>query len=285
MVMTENDAWYKKLIKTSEMAPAIVDLHAFFIFAQKETDKSPQELLAQCGLNLISFLLTKIYQKYPAIDMNQLDEPLASYLHEVEEFISSQDNLRLLTFAPHRNSTIAIDTALIFSLMKKFPKPVPLCDEQLSNIYDFIPRIISGSALPEAEQWRLLYVLSSEWNMKLFACKTLWMNSRETQNLLQIAIKRLNTKSQNKYHNAIIWGAEYDRYYRAYLAEGYKDMAARGKARKQFADKHSFPQNNLEQQTAKDYPGLSAPALRRYHQTYLSVKYGDFSPEITERNP
>ena len=178
--MTENDAWYKKLIKTSEMAPAIVDLHAFFIFAQKETDKSPQELLAQCGLNLISFLLTKIYQKYPAIDMNQLDEPLASYLHEVEEFISSQDNLRLLTFAPHRNSTIAIDTALIFSLMKKFPKPVPLCDEQLSNIYDFIPRIISGSALPEAEQWRLLYVLSSEWNMKLFACKTLLMNSRET---------------------------------------------------------------------------------------------------------
>ena len=185
------------------MAPAIVDLHAFFIFAQKETDKSPQELLAQCGLNLISFLLTKIYQKYPAIDMNQLDEPLASYLHEVEEFISSQDNLRLLTFAPHRNSTIAIDTALIFSLMKKFPKPVPLCDEQLSNIYAFIPRIISGSALPEAEQWRLLYVLSSEWNMKLFACKTLLMNSRETQNLLQIAIKRLNTKSQNKYHNAI----------------------------------------------------------------------------------
>ena len=69
------------------------------------------------------------------------------------------------------------------------------------------------------------------------------------------------------------------------FTEGYKDMAARGKARKQFADKHSFPQNNLEQQTAKDYPGLSAPALRRYHQTYLSVKYGDFSPEITERNP
>ena len=57
MVMTENDAWYKKLIKASEMAPAIVDLHAFFIFAQKGTDKSPQELLAQCGLNLISFLL------------------------------------------------------------------------------------------------------------------------------------------------------------------------------------------------------------------------------------
>lgn len=283
--MIENDAWYKKLIKTSKTAPAIIDIHAFFIFAQKETKRSPLELLALCGLNLISFLVTKIYQKYPAVDMNQHDAPLANYLHKVEKFISSQDNLRLLTFAPHRNSTMAIDTALIFSQMKKFPEPVPLCDDQISNIYEFIPRIVSGLVLPEAEQWRLLYNLSSEWTLKLCVCKTLLLDSKNTQDLLQIAIKRLNTKSQNKYHNAIIWGAEYDRYYRTYLAEGYKDMAARGKARKLFADKHSFPQNNLEQQNAKDYPGLSAPALRRYHQTYLSVKYGDFNIKITERNP
>lgn len=267
----KDDAWYMKLLEASKPQASIIDIHALFIFSHKDTGRSPLELLALCGQNLIAFLITKIHQKYPVIEMDQLDTSVSNYLQKVENFISMHDNLKLFIFAPHRNSTAPIDMQRIFAQIRKFPRPIPSCGDQINDIYHFVSGIISSSTLPESEQWHMLYELSSEWIIQLLASKSQLLSSKDTRDLLHLGINRSKTKNQKLYQNSIIWGAEFDFYYRAYLAKGFKNMAARGMARKQFANNHPYPQDDNELLSSTNIPGLTAPAVRRYHQIYLSV--------------
>ena len=118
-----------------------------------------------------------------------------------------------------------------------------------------------------------------EWQQQLVLGKFLLFPRQATRELLETFMKGYQNKRQRHHWNAIRWGAEYNRYYQSYLAQGYTDMAARGKARRQFVTSHPYPKTAAELLEDQEYPGTTAAAMRRYHTAFLAAKS---SSDVTE---
>ena len=275
MTAEKSNQYYAKLQDIYEQAPVLIDIHSLLVTPSGISNDSPRRLLAAWGQNLISFLLLEITRKYPVLNMDMLSGKENEYLQKVSIFIESHIDSKSLFFNPHG----LVDDSLVNEKLKEFPNPAPTGDEELITIYQFIPRIAAAISLPETAQWRFLYQLSVEWQQQLVLGKFLLFPRQATRELLETFMKGYQNKRQRHHWNAIRWGAEYNRYYQSYLAQGYTDMAARGKARRQFVTSHPYPKTAAELLEDQEYPGTTAAAMRRYHTAFLAAKS---SSDVTE---
>ena len=85
-----------------------------------------------------------------------------------------------------------------------------------------------------------------------------------------VKYRRLHRKRHEKaLARSIRWGAEYDSYLQNHLSLGRRPKTAKAAARRAFMKAHPLPASADDLLKADEHPGLSAPALRRYHRAYL----------------
>ena len=68
---------------------------------------------------------------------------------------------------------------------------------------------------------------------------------------------------------ALRWGMEYHIYLQNHLAAGLRLKTAKSAARRDFIAAHPRPKNADDLIRTDEFPGLSTPSLRRYHNAYL----------------
>ena len=72
------------------------------------------------------------------------------------------------------------------------------------------------------------------------------------------------------HERAIRWGREYHKYLQKHLALGLREKTAKSAARRDFIAAHPRPKNADDLIRTDEFPGLSTPSLRRYHNAYLN---------------
>ena len=68
---------------------------------------------------------------------------------------------------------------------------------------------------------------------------------------------------------ALRWGMEYHIYLQKHLAAGLRLKTAKSAARRDFIAAHPRPKNADDLIRTDEFPGLSNPSLKHYHQAYL----------------
>ena len=68
---------------------------------------------------------------------------------------------------------------------------------------------------------------------------------------------------------ALRWGMEYHIYLQNHLAAGLRLKTAKSAARRDFIAAHPRPKNADDLIRTDEFPGLSTPSLKHYHQAYL----------------
>ena len=68
---------------------------------------------------------------------------------------------------------------------------------------------------------------------------------------------------------ALRWGMEYETYLQKHLAAGLRLKTAKSAARRDFIAAHPRPKNADDLIRTDEFPGLSNPSLKHYHQAYL----------------
>lgn len=69
---------------------------------------------------------------------------------------------------------------------------------------------------------------------------------------------------------ALRWGMEYETYLQKHLAAGLRLKTAKAAAGRDFIAAHPRPKNADDLIRTDEFPGLSTPSLRRYHNVYLN---------------
>ena len=77
------------------------------------------------------------------------------------------------------------------------------------------------------------------------------------------------TPAKTLVERAIRWGREYHEYLQKHLALGLREKTAKSAARRDFIAAHPRPKNADDLIRTDEFPGLSTPSLRRYHNAYL----------------
>ena len=117
--------------------------------------------------------------------------------------------------------------------------------------------------------------LSLEMHRKLLALQ----NLPETERYIRLSkifqdaekFQAFHSRRHCKAHErAIRWGREYHEYLQKHLAAGLREKTAKSAARRDFIAAHPRPKNADELIRTDEFPGLSTPSLRRYHNVYLN---------------
>ena len=116
--------------------------------------------------------------------------------------------------------------------------------------------------------------LSLEMYRKLLALQ----NLPETERYIRLSkifqdaekFQAFHSRRHCKAHErAIRWGREYHKYLQKHLAFGLREKTAKSAARRDFIAAHPRPKNADDLIRTDEFPGLSTPSLRRYHNAYL----------------
>lgn len=116
--------------------------------------------------------------------------------------------------------------------------------------------------------------LSLEMHRKLLALQ----NLPETERYIRLSkifqdaekFQAFHSRRHCKAHErAIRWGREYHEYLQKHLALGFREKTAKSAARRDFIAAHPRPKNADDLIRTDEFPGLSTPSLRRYHNAYL----------------
>lgn len=116
--------------------------------------------------------------------------------------------------------------------------------------------------------------LSLEMHRKLLALQ----NLPETERYIRLSkifqdaekFQAFHSRRHCKAHErAIRWGREYHEYLQKHLAAGLREKTAKSAARRDFIAAHPRPKNADDLIRTDEFPGLSTPSLRRYHNAYL----------------
>ena len=116
--------------------------------------------------------------------------------------------------------------------------------------------------------------LSLEMHRKLLAL----LNLPETERYIRLSkifqdaekFQAFHSRRHCKAHErAIRWGREYHEYLQKHLALGLREKTAKSAARRDFIAAHPRPKNADDLIRTDEFPGLSTPSLRRYHNAYL----------------
>lgn len=116
--------------------------------------------------------------------------------------------------------------------------------------------------------------LSLEMHRKLLALQ----NLPETERYIRLSkifqdaekFQAFHSRRHCKAHErAIRWGREYHEYLQKHLALGLREKTAKSAARRDFIAAHPRPKNADDLIRTDEFPGLSTPSLRRYHNAYL----------------
>ena len=116
--------------------------------------------------------------------------------------------------------------------------------------------------------------LSLEMHLKLLALQ----NLPETERYIRLSkifqdaekFQAFHSRRHCKAHErAIRWGREYHEYLQKHLALGLREKTAKSAARRDFIAAHPRPKNADDLILTDEFPGLSTPSLRRYHNAYL----------------
>ena len=116
--------------------------------------------------------------------------------------------------------------------------------------------------------------LSLEMHRKLLALQ----NLPETERYIRLSkifqdaekFQAFHSRRHCKAHErAIRWGREYHEYLQKHLALGLREKTAKSAARRDFIAAHPRPKNADDLILTDEFPGLSTPSLRRYHNAYL----------------
>lgn len=116
--------------------------------------------------------------------------------------------------------------------------------------------------------------LSLEMHRKLLALQ----NLPETERYIRLSkifqdaekFQAFHSRRHCKAHErATRWGREYHEYLQKHLALGLREKTAKSAARRDFIAAHPRPKNADDLILTDEFPGLSTPSLRRYHNAYL----------------
>lgn len=116
--------------------------------------------------------------------------------------------------------------------------------------------------------------LSLEMHRKLLVLQ----NLPETERYIRLSkifqdaekFQAFHSRRHCKAHErATRWGREYHEYLQKHLALGLREKMAKSAARRDFIAAHPRPKNADDLIRADEFPGLSTPSLRRYHNAYL----------------
>ena len=116
--------------------------------------------------------------------------------------------------------------------------------------------------------------LSLEMYRKLLALQ----NLPETERYIRLSkifqdaekFQAFHSRRHCKAHErAIRWGREYHEYLQKHLALWLREKTAKSAARRDFIAAHPRPKNADDLIRTDEFPGLSTPSLRRYHNAYL----------------
>ena len=116
--------------------------------------------------------------------------------------------------------------------------------------------------------------LSLEMYRKLLALQ----NLPETERYIRLSkifqdaekFQAFHSRRRCKAHErAIRWGREYHKYLQKHLALWLREKTAKSAARRDFIAAHPRPKNADDLIRTDEFPGLSTPSLRRYHNAYL----------------
>ena len=116
--------------------------------------------------------------------------------------------------------------------------------------------------------------LSLEMHRKLLALQ----NLPETERYIRLSkifqdaekFQAFHSRRHCKAHErAIRWGREDHEYLQKHLALGLREKTAKSAARRDFIAAHPRPKNADDLIRTDEFPGLSTPSLRRYHNAYL----------------
>lgn len=116
--------------------------------------------------------------------------------------------------------------------------------------------------------------LSLEMHRKLLALQ----NLPETERYIRLSkifqdaekFQAFHSRRHCKAHErAIRWGREYHEYLQKHLAAGLREKTAKSAARRDFIAAHPRPKNADDLIRTDEFPGLSTPSLRCYHNAYL----------------
>ena len=80
----------------------------------------------------------------------------------------------------------------------------------------------------------------------------------------------LRRRHEKANERAVHWGKEYDSYLQKHLAAGLRLKTAKAAAGRDFIAAHPRPKNADDLIRTDEFPGLSTPSLRRYHNVYLN---------------
>ena len=116
--------------------------------------------------------------------------------------------------------------------------------------------------------------LSLEMYRKLLALQ----NLPETERYIRLSKIFQDAEKFQAFHSrrhckanerALRWGMEYHIYLQNHLAAGLRLKTAKSAARRDFIAAHPRPKNADDLIRTDEFPGLSTPSLRRYHNAYL----------------
>lgn len=278
MILGQEKCNEQHVAETFPFHVPVVEFRAFSIFPEINSNHSDSPaILALCARNLISYLTYCTVQTYPEIHQNQYQSELEQYFNELSKFLLSKKNLKLFIQTTDSYAITEEDTAYILQQIPAFPVPPSCCHDDILWIFNLLKQIICAVNDPSSDYWKLLYNLSAQWQLRLSSHFPIRSKSSSMEFWLLSSSRQYEYLSKN-YQNAFKWGREFDQYYRDFLAQGFSDISARGKARKKFIENHPVPKTDDELlNIPENSPGLTAPAVRRYHRIYLDIKQGNFS--------
>lgn len=255
----------------------VVEIRAFTIFPRvNSTHADSEDIFTLCARNLVSYLSYCVIQTYPETHRDQYLPELEQYINDLSKFLFSEMNSNIFILNAYSGTVSPDEKANILQQIKQFPKPVSYCSDEIHLVFQFLEQVICAINNPPANYWMFLYDLSVQWQMQLASNFPIRTKINTLEFWLFVFSRKFDLVKRNL-QNALIWGAEFDEYYRDFLAQGFSDMSAKGRARKKFISNHPVPKTDVELlSTNDDLPGLSAPAVRRYHRIFLSVKGREF---------
>nr|DAI95143.1 MAG TPA: hypothetical protein [Caudoviricetes sp.] len=265
--MNDGDKHYRMLKDLISQGPVSIAADALLIFLPCDHKKvTLEENLATICRNLMRFYLCNLlheFSPYEKLFAQGLDEPHSRQL--LEYFVSHEAVSREIALPPELIVSPA-KTKAIFAMAESFPQPPESIPARYDYMHCVLREVLKIRFLPKNEAYIRLYKISAHWTGALPSIVP--EGKKSGFPVVKNAIKYLF--QHRRRHEAVLdrsveWGAEYESYLQKSLRLGYRPKTAKFAAKRDFIAVHP-----LNGEDSCNCPGLSNPAIKRYHEAYLN---------------
>lgn len=270
MQETKIDKWTEFLEYSKNREPLIVPRKALRIFSSNyENIKDPHYLLARVGRNLVLYEIDELLAIYPDRELDHTPM-LKNYIYIMNTLLGGEEKMRLFDSQALEKPLTERGVGTILKVLKEYPPVNKNIDPRVRFIHDYVRKSGSLVNLPPEKLWPGLYQLSNDWLLDAIVNLSL-IPFDSIQKLIESYLSNQIARSAKYRQQSHKWGREFDEYFTALKALGYRDKTAKTLARKRFMKAYPI----YEESSSGREPGYAMETLHRYHQMFLKSENRD----------